>query len=316
MGGTRWTQEEDDFLREWYPRVSNAEITRMMNERGWKRGQTAIHAHATHTLHVSKDVGKGYKKPGYRTFWTHEREAWLRDNVPGRSVNEVVSLFEKEFGEPIRRMQVKCAMERFGVKSGVHEGRFKKGHVPATKGLKWDDYMAPEKQEFIRRHLFKAGNVPHKKAELLDEKVVIDKDGKPTIFVNVAPRNAKNTSARWISKGRFEWMRANGRDFPEGHRVVYADHDRFNCDPDNLVAVPEELFPLMNGANSRSLPYHDRETLEIAILSARVTQARGRVEREAIEHARPREDEASAQDPQEQGNQVHEGICLRHGREN
>ena len=47
---------------------------------------------------------------------------------------------------------------------------------------------------------------------------------------------------------------------------LFADHDRRNFDPENLVAVPRSLIGVMNGGQ----PWHDRESLETAIGIARL----------------------------------------------
>lgn len=59
-----------------------------------------------------------------------------------------------------------------------------------------------------------------------------------------------------------------------------ADHDNRNFAPENIVPVPDELAIIIQGnAHGRALPYHDRESLEVAISHARLIRARRAAER-------------------------------------
>ena len=71
----------------------------------------------------------------------------------------------------------------------------------------------------------------------------------------------------------------NGRDWPEGCNCCYADHDKTNFDPDNIVPVPKELYPLVNVSARNGIRYWDRESLEVAITNAKVRRARYQLER-------------------------------------
>lgn len=91
------------------------------------------------------------------------------------------------------------------------------------------------------------------------------------------PRNRRFPADDWVSKQRFVWMRANGRDWPDGCRAVLADRDAANMHPANIVPVPGDIYPIVIGAVRGQVGYCDRETLEIAIASAKVTRARARL---------------------------------------
>lgn len=69
------------------------------------------------------------------------------------------------------------------------------------------------------------------------------------------------------------WEQANGRKLPEGHVVMFADRDKDNFSPDNLVAVPRSLMGVIN---SMHVGWHDRETLEAVVHMAELRVARNR----------------------------------------
>ena len=272
MAGGRWAPEEDEWLSREYPTHCNAWLSE--NKPGTLRSENAITARAK-VLGLAKDRAAGYKKPQPRKFWTEERVAWLRAFVPGHTEQEIVAAFAERFGVTLTRTQVKNAKQEYGVKSGTHGGQFPKGHVPANKGRPQAEWASPEARSRMAKGQFAKGIRPYNQGELLDERK--DRDGYWQVKVD--PRNAKNTMGYWIGKGQFVWMQANGRDWPEGHKCAFADHDKENFDPDNLVPVPSELWPVVMGAVKGQMEYHDRETLEAAIASARLTVAAEKLRR-------------------------------------
>lgn len=275
MHGTLWTAEEDALLRELYPSMGNADIAKAISERfGTNRSKDAMH-HRARKLGLQKDREAGYVKPMKRTFWTDERREWFRSYVPGHSEGEISAEHERIFGTPLRKTQIAGAKATLGVKSGTHGGRFEKGQEPPNKGKHWDEYLSPESQAHCRTTTFAKGNMPHNTRELLDERR--DEDGYWQI--KVLPRNAKNTMNHWISKAQFVWMQANGQDWPEGCRAIFIDGNKDNCVAENVYPVPAELWPLVNGATGTKVDFWDRESLETAILCAKITKARTKATR-------------------------------------
>ena len=275
MKGASWTPEEDAWLRECYPLHPNAELVGM--KPGTPRSKLSIQTRAAR-LGLAKADGCGGRHT--RSLWTDERREWFVVFVPGHTEREISAEHERLFGFPLRESQIGNAKAKFGVKSGTHGGRFEKGNVPANKGRPWSEWMPPESAECARRTQFKPGQLNGISKELdhgrLGERVT--KDGYREIRVD--PRKQPHTMSSWIPLGAFNWMRANGRDWPDGCRCVHADGNQQNDDAGNIVPVPAELWPLVNGANPSAIPWHDRESLELAVMSARVTMRRSELQRE------------------------------------
>lgn len=275
-----WTEAEDEWLRELYPLLPNAELERLKAEDGWPRDERAIYRRAR-KLGLRKDPSRGYvKKDRKPTIWTPERDEWFRAFVPGHSESEISAEHERLWGFPLTKGQIANSKTRLGVRSGTHGGRFEKGCVPANKGKTWAEFGTPEGHARSRATTFARGHVPANAGELLDERLVEGGKG-PQWQVKVDCRDAKSPMGYWIPRARLNWERANGRPWPEGHRAVHADRDPLNDAPENVVPVPNDLYPMVTGAVRGQLEWHDRETLEVAILSARVTKARNDRLREA-----------------------------------
>ena len=104
------------------------------------------------------------------------------------------------------------------------------------------------------------------------------KRGYPYVKVAADP-GVPCTKDNWRPAQVVAWERERGP-LPVGHVVLFADGDRSNLDPDNLVAVPRDLLAVMN---SLGVGWSDRETLEACVGMARLRSR----ERE-LESAGPR----------------------------
>lgn len=269
-----WTEAEDEWLREWYPVMQNWQLAEMKALDGWPRDEQAICRRAR-TLGIRKDRSRGYvRRCRTSTIWTPERDEWLRAFVPGHTEREISAEHERLFGFPLRTSQIANRKATLGVKSGTHGGRFAKGNVPANKGKKWDEYLPPEMQERCRATTFRPGTLSGIAKERDHGRLGIRTTKGGYREIRIDPRGAKHTMERWIPLGAFEWMVANHREWPEGCKCVHADRDLTNDSADNIVPVPKELWPIVNGFNRGGIPWHDRATLEVALTAARITRKR------------------------------------------
>ena len=276
-----WTEDEDEWLREWYPLYGNAELAAFKAQDGWPRDEQSL-ARRARLLGIRKDPSRGYRKPQPATVWTPEALAWAREFVPGHSWREISAEHERVFGTPLTRSMVSNAKRRAGVRSGTTGGRFEKGSVPANKGRTWDEMgISDESRERIRATQFRKGQLPHNTRPLLDVRLASSKGDmfrQWEIHVGLGRRERAND--QWIPLAQFNWMQANGRDWPDGCRALHIDRDPLNDDADNIEPIPTELWPMVCGAVPGQLPWHDRETLRAAVAYARITLRRLELERE------------------------------------
>lgn len=86
---------------------------------------------------------------------------------------------------------------------------------------------------------------------------------KGYVLVKVADRAVDPTAKdNWKLKHVMLWEREHGQ-VPPGHNIVFADRDRSNFSPENLVAVPRRLVALLN---SPACPeWRDAESLRAAM---------------------------------------------------
>ncbi|EJW19173.1 hypothetical protein PAV_1c01440 [Paenibacillus alvei DSM 29] len=70
--------------------------------------------------------------------YSPEQKEFIRDNVNGRLVPELTTLFNTRFGVELKHSQIRAFIKNNGFKSGI-DARFKQGSVPFNKGKR--DYV-------------------------------------------------------------------------------------------------------------------------------------------------------------------------------
>lgn len=154
---------------------------------------------------------------------------------------------------------VKAPMERIRDASRIganHElskaTRFKKGHVPATKGKK----LSPEQYASAMRTAFKKGHVPHNHMEIGSERI----NGDGYREVKVAEPN------KWRAKHRIVWEQHHGP-IPPGYNIQFRNHDKLDCRIENLYMISRaEQMRTENGLTAK----YPHEIQEIVRLRATV----------------------------------------------
>lgn len=259
--GRRKTPEECAWLAERYPDMGNGELLAAFRDCfGWELSSTGLTSWAS---------DQGLRKRGREVTWCRhpEYDDFLRSYVPGHTEGEIIGAFRERFGVTLTNAQVGNAKSRLGLKSGTTGGRFQPGHTPANKGKTWDELGIPEEaRERMRKTQYKAGNLPWTTREVGEERVT--KDGY--IEVHVAQHRRERANDQWVLKQRLVWEQANGRRLRPGEVVLFADGDKRNFDPENLVAVTnaENI-----GLYRIGRPYADRETLENALKIVHLNRA-------------------------------------------
>lgn len=169
--------------------------------------------------------------------WSAEKNAWFDEYAKDHLWREISAEHERIYGYPLTRNQIGNRRQYRGIKCTKSGGTFKKGSIPLN-----------------------AQAIP-----VGAEKV--SKDGY--VEVKVSEKGVRKNGC-FRRKHAVIWEQANGRPVPDGHIVVFADKDKRNFDPDNLVLV--SLVDFRRIANM-GFPYHDRDTLETCINVSKLQEA-------------------------------------------
>lgn len=260
------TAEEWAWLEERYPTTPLCDLLYVFEAKfGHRPHKNTVMCHMS---------DRGIKRDRGYLWWSAEMDEFFASIVPGHMECEIRELFHERFGIMLTEAQIGNNKRKLNVKSGTKGGCFKKGQTPHNKGKTWDEVgISAEAQARSRATCFKKGNIPHNAdgKEIGYERV--SKDGYVEVKVKDGIQEEANENFRM--KHHLVYEEAYG-EIPEGHQIVFADRDKRNFDPENLVAVPRKLWVRIA---QQSIPYWDRASLETAIIRARLTNARSEAEK-------------------------------------
>lgn len=159
----------------------------------------------------------------YRWDDLPEQRAWMMEHGAGRPIAEVRADFEERFGTPITRGQVTTFRQKYGL---------------------------------ARRN---ANRSAHSRSAPIGSECKVN--GYTKIKVRELP-SRRGLHDNWVLKHRVVWERAHGCEVPEDVCIMFADGDKGNFDPDNLVAVPRKYTGPLNNSG---LEWHDADGLRAAL---------------------------------------------------
>ena len=212
--------------------------------------------------------------------WTDAERARLAEVASGRSHDEIRAAMTAEFGDHFGGKRIAAALKRYGIKTG-RTGRFEKGNAG---GFASDEH----RRKFLeagKATRFKPGEV-HDRADGWIKPVgyerVDKKDGY--VWIKVKDTLQANVPGSFNDNFRLKhhvvWEEAHGESVPPHTMIVFADHDKRNFDPGNIVAVPRDLWAIIS---RRHMGYFDAESLRAAMNIARLDRARYSLQRRAQE---------------------------------
>lgn len=227
------------------------------------------------------------------TRWTRAEEAWLAENYGSSDVHETASELNRRFGNSRTEKAVYTRASKLGLVRPEDEGRRRgaerpvfwsrepemaafmaendKGSRPAA-ARKFEERLGirltPEQVSAYRAFAGTQSKRGRTTAQDWHRKPIgYEKESQGYIIVKVRENPSKpGTKDNWRLKHVMTWEESNGTELPEGFVVLFADGDRRNFDPDNLVAVPRRLVGIINSGPK----WHDRQSLDAAVALAKL----------------------------------------------
>lgn len=249
--GKTYTEAEKQFIRDNWKDKNDRELSEEMD-----RSPHSVKnlRHKMGLMHHSKNM------------WTEEEDQILKDHysdtpkeellemLPGRTIHAIYGRANKldlskdeEFVYEQNRELGMALVESEEFK----KNRFEKGHRPANKGLKQEEYMSEEAIEKTKKTRFKKGHKP--KNTLWDGAITIRHPHKkrgapPQVFIRISEGN-------WELYRRYQYRKHFGP-IPESMLVSHKDGNTLNCFPENL-----ELITMAENARRNSDPEASAEAL-------------------------------------------------------
>ena len=161
-----------------------------------------------------------------RHWYTNIEIKFLKRNCKYHSYRELTDIFNETFSLSLSVTQVKAAMKNRGITNG-RDCRFPPGHKPFNKGVKGTRVSVATE--------FKKGNKPANHMPVGSERI----NGDGYLDVKVREPN------KWVGKHRIIYEQKNGP-IPKGDVIIFADGNKRNLDPTNLLKVSRKELIVMN----------------------------------------------------------------------
>lgn len=191
--------------------------------------------------------------------YSKEQKEYIIANNYGKYSEELAAMFNKKFNTNISSKEISYFRRNHKLNSGL-TGQFKKGHNTWNKGTKGLTHS--------NKTSFKKGNKPHNYRPVGSERIT--KDGY--IEVKVSDPN------KWETKNKIVYKKHFG-DIPKGYKVIYADGNKLNNEPDNLILVSSSELLI---ANRNHLIYNNKDLTESGILISKVIDKTNKVKNERL----------------------------------
>lgn len=179
-------------------------------------------------------------------IYTLEQIQFIKDNGRGNDNAALAELVNARFGTTYTPQKIGSARYRYGAVSGLvtrvpNSGQFQKGHAPANKGRRQEDFMSAEAIEKTKSTRFKPGHTPANHRDVGAERIT--RDGY--IEVKTAEPN------KWRLKHHIVWEQHYGERIA-GDMIIFLDGDKTNCNIDNLATISKSVNVRLNQSRLRS----------------------------------------------------------------
>lgn len=253
-----WTPHYDNLVRRHYP---SGDIDAL-----------ALRIGVTRLAVKSRAKILGVQRKNARVLWTEKELAYLREHYADMSAEDIAKKVRHKVGgiyskaKELGLRKSAAFRSRCGHTVASTEAakahQFKKGHTPANKGRRVEEYMSEEGLQVNLRTRYHKGHRPHNQREIGTERVHAD----GYVYIRI--------EEGCVPKHRYVWEQANGP-IPENHVVMFRDGNRMNCDLSNLCLISRSTLGTIRA--QRETPEQRRARVEKAAASLRKTIRRDKL---------------------------------------
>jgi hypothetical protein len=162
--------------------------------------------------------------------YTNEQIEWIKQNYPLYSMEETIKLFNEKFNMNISKSTFRGIIYHYHILCG-RTVRFEKGYTPPPKG-----------------HPIGAES--------------ITKDGYIIVKLDAPyPHPISKLNPIWVFKQVYVYEQAYGP-IPKGHKLIFLDGNRQNCELSNLQLISNDVHLRMN---SNKYYNHSKEVTQAGI---------------------------------------------------
>ena len=229
MSTNIWMQDQVNFITVNYADMSNEAIAQRLG-----RSVDAVKKKAT-----VLGLKKRSRLENYHC-WTSQDDSLIAEEYPEGDLQaladkigvKITKLYRRALLIGVKRNPLlvleQCKKAGAALASKNLGKRFQKGHQSCNKGRKMPEWMSEDAISRVKKTQFTKGQKPHNTRPIGFERV--SKDG----YLGVKVQCSANSRANYVAKHRLEYIKHFGP-IPKGMIVEFADGDKRNFSPDNLV---------------------------------------------------------------------------------
>ena len=203
--------------------------------------------------------------PPNESVYTKDIRKFIHEHCSGEWTRDLVDLVNDKFGTSFTENQIRAYKKNHKLSSGLN-GQYHKGHIPANKGKKLDDFMSKDTQEKFRKNSFSKGDIPHNQLPIGTE--ILRPDGY--VWIKISNPN------QWKQKHRILYESYHSAGIPTGKLVTFIDGNRQNFAKENLALISKEENKYLN---KMGLRFKDKDMTTTGIALARLKSTISKIER-------------------------------------
>ncbi len=243
----RYPKEVKDFIATHVKGMRTRELAEMVNARFGTEFTASSMKSYKQNYKLRSGLPRSLPAGRPTAIYPAEVREFILNNYIGTGPKTMTDLLNKKFGSDYTRNQIQGYYKNHKLNSGL-SGRFIKGYLsgkPIPKGVR----ISPATE-------FQKGHMPHNHKPVGTES--LRSDGY--VWVKIAEPKT------WREKHVLIWEAVNGPR-PAGHVIIFADGNRLNFDPDNLVLTS---WAQLARLNQNHLIKNDPELTKSGIIVASI----------------------------------------------
>lgn len=225
----RYSQEFHDFIREYIPGHTSAEVSDAVKARFGIEITTSQVGAYKRNHKIRSNTPSGVPKGTPSKLFPAEAVAYIQENYIGTGYNDMAERLNAKFGANYTAAQIKSFYCNHRLNSGL-TGRFEKGHVPAMKSRK----MKLHPNSIATQ--FKPGHVSWKTQPV----GTLSARANGYLYRKIGPNPTD-----WTFEHIRVWQEANGP-VPKGCCVIFLDGNQHNCNLSNLALISRGEQAMLN----------------------------------------------------------------------
>ena len=234
-GNRRYSPELIAFVRDNVVGRTSLELAEMVRERFAVDMTESKMKSLKSNYGLKSGTPRGRRKGQASDVFPKEISDFILINYKGTGHQKMAELLHEKFGVSYTKQQIKSFYGNRKLNSGL-TGRFQKGHVPPNKGkhIQTVGRMAETQ--------FKKGNLPPNTKPIGYERIT--DDGYVEVKVRMRPSHPY-CNDNFVMKHYLVWEQAYGA-VPEGHKLMFLDGNKQNCELENLQLVSDRELLVLN----------------------------------------------------------------------